>query len=103
MKMPVAAGSTSPIERTSGPYDLLIGFAAALVGACLAGVFAGAYWHSAGLLIGPGFWGAYLGALAIAFFARLRRLALGMIAALPIAVPAFFGLAVLSAAYSALS
>jgi hypothetical protein len=91
----VAAGVPS-IERASGPYDLLIGFAAVFVSSSLAGIFTGVYWHEAGLLIGPGYWGLYLGALLAAFLAGRRRFTLGMIAALPLAVPAFFGLAVFS-------
>ena len=97
------AGREPPIGRTSGSYDLLAGFAAVLVGSSLAGIFTGVYWHSAGLLIGPGYWGLYLGLLPATFLTGRRRLTLGMLGALPIAVPAFFGLAVLSAASAALS
>ena len=83
-------------ERASKQASLLVGLVTVVVSGPVAGIFVGAYWHSAGLLIGPGYWGVYLGSLAVALLVRRRWLALGMLAALPIAVPAFVGLAALS-------
>jgi hypothetical protein len=101
--MSSVGGAAAPVERASGSIDLLLGLGIVLVSASLAGIFSGVYWRDAGLLIGPGYWGLYLGSLPAMFLAGRRRFALGMLAALPIAVPAFFGLAVLSAANAALS
>jgi hypothetical protein len=98
----MAAGG-SALGRALGPYDALIAFAAVVVSAAVAGNFTGAYWREAGLLLGPIYWAAYLAALAVAFVARFRSLARGMLVALPIALPAFFGLAVLGAFYAAFS
>jgi hypothetical protein len=94
----VDSGETpaQPDERAGRLAGLLVGSGVVFVSSSLAGIFTGAYWHSAGLVIGPSYWGLYLGSLLATFLAGRRRFALGMLAALPIAVPAFFGLAALS-------
>ena len=92
----VVSAAAEPNERARRLADLLAGFFAVVVSASVAGIFTGVYWRSAGLLIGPGYWGAYLASLAVASLAGRRWAAVGMLAALPIAVPAFFGLAALS-------
>jgi hypothetical protein len=69
-------------------------FVVVVVSAAFAGSYTGAYWRSAGLLIGPAYWGAYLAALAAMLLVGRRWLAIGMLAALPIALLAFFGLAI---------
>ena len=92
----VASEAAQAHERASKLAGLLVALVAVVVSGSMAGIFTGAYWHSAGLLIGPSYWGLYLGSLAVALLVRRRWLALGMLAALPIAVPAFFSLAALS-------
>jgi hypothetical protein len=91
-----ASGAAQANERPSRLATFAFGLVAVIVSGSVAGIYVGAYWRSAGLLIGPSYWGGYLASLAVALLVGRRWLALGVLAALPIAVPAFFGLAVFS-------
>jgi uncharacterized membrane protein len=62
-----------------------------------AGFCTGAFWESAGWLIGLAYWGLYITALAMAVLMRKGQIAIGMAVALFVAVPVFYGLAVAGA------